>query len=51
VHPEDGIADATSETYKVEIPVTKAGPHGRRIVVLRASDLLGNVATARVDVP
>jgi hypothetical protein len=50
VHPEDGIADATSESYKVEVPAL-AGHPGRRLVVLRASDLLGNVATARVDVP
>jgi hypothetical protein len=50
VHPEDGIADATSESYKVEIPKA-ADQRGRRLVVLRASDLLGNVATARVDVP
>jgi sugar lactone lactonase YvrE len=50
VHPEDGIADATSESYKVEIP-TRADQRGPRVVVLRASDLLGNVATARVDLP
>ncbi len=48
IHPEDGIADATSESYRVEIPMAGGLP-GRRIVVLRASDLLGNVATARVD--
>ena len=50
VHPEDGIADATTESYRVEIPAA-ADQRGRRLVVLRASDLLGNVATARVDVP
>jgi len=50
VHPEDGIADATSESYRVEIPA-QADSRGRRLVVLRASDLLGNVATARVDLP
>ena len=50
VHPEDGIADATSESYKVEVPTT-GKERGRRLVVLRASDLLGNLATARVDIP
>ena len=50
VHPEDGIADATTESYRVEIPVAP-DQKGRRLVVLRASDLLGNVATARVDLP
>jgi sugar lactone lactonase YvrE len=50
VHPEDGIADATSESYTVELPA-HADPRARRLVVLRASDLLGNVATARVDLP
>ena len=48
VHPEDGIADGLDERYKIELP---RGGHGRRVVVLRATDLLGNVATARVDVP
>ena len=48
VHPEDGIADATSESYRISVP---AEARGRRLVVLRASDLLGNVATARVDLP
>jgi hypothetical protein len=47
VHPRDGIADSLEETY--EIPL-RAAPAGR-LVVLRATDLLGNVATARVDVP
>ena len=50
VHPEDGIADATSESYKVQLP-PQSDPRGRRLVVLRASDLLGNVATTRVDLP
>jgi sugar lactone lactonase YvrE len=49
VHPEDGIADATSESYKVAL-APQSDPRGRRLVVLRASDLLGNVATTRVDV-
>lgn len=51
VHPEDGIADATRESYRVEIPPAPAHASGRRLVVLRASDLLGNAATARVDLP
>ncbi len=49
VHPVDGIADSLEETYDFALPAAKGG--GPRIVVLRASDLLGNVATARVDVP
>jgi DNA-binding beta-propeller fold protein YncE len=48
VHPEDGIADGLDERYRIELP---RGGHGKRVVVLRATDLLGNVATARVDVP
>jgi hypothetical protein len=50
VHPEDGIADATSESYKVAL-APPPEPRGRRLVVLRASDLLGNLATTRVDLP
>jgi hypothetical protein len=48
VHPEDGIADSTSESYRISVPSV---PRGRRLVVLRASDILGNAATARVDLP
>ena len=48
VHPEDGIADGLDERYRIELP---RGAHGKRVAVLRATDLLGNVATARVDVP
>ena len=48
VHPTDGIADSREETYEIPLPPSKGRP---RIVVLRATDLLGNVATARVDVP
>jgi hypothetical protein len=50
VHPLDGIADAPSESYEVQVP-PPADPKARRVVVLRASDVLGNVATARVDLP
>ena len=49
VHPADGIADSLEESY--EIPLPAAPSPGPRIVVLRATDSLGNVATARVDVP
>ena len=48
VHPTDGIADSLEESYEVPVP---AGAGRARIVVLRATDLLGNVATARVDLP
>ena len=48
VHPMDGIADSLEESY--EIPLSP-GAGRPRIVVLRATDLLGNVATARVDAP
>jgi outer membrane protein assembly factor BamB len=47
VHPVDGIADSAEESYEIAVAAGK----GTRIVVLRATDLLGNVATARVDVP
>ncbi len=50
VYPEDGIADAKSESYRIELPAA-SGSRARRLVVLRASDLLGNASTARVDVP
>ena len=49
VHPEDGIADGLDETFRVELPARTGS--GLRVAVLRASDRLGNVATARVDVP
>lgn len=49
VHPRDGIADSLEETYDIALPAAARG--GRRTVVLRASDLLGNASTARVDVP
>jgi len=48
VHPVDGIADSREETYEISLPPPTGRP---RIVVLRATDLLGNVATARVDAP
>ena len=49
VHPVDGINDSTEETYEFSVQTSESpGPH---VVVLRASDWLGNVATGRVDVP
>lgn len=49
VHPVDGINDAPEETYQFTLAeVPGPGPH---LVVVRAMDLLGNVATARVEVP
>ena len=49
VHPADGIADSLEESYDIPLPAARSA--GPRIVVLRATDSLGNVATARVDVP
>ena len=48
MHPLDGIADSLEESYEIAIA---PAPGRRRIVILRATDSLGNVATARVDVP
>jgi outer membrane protein assembly factor BamB len=49
VHPVDGINDASEETY--EFDVAEKGATGPRTVVVRATDLLGNTASARVEVP
>lgn len=49
VYPVDGIDDSSEETY--DFPVPPADAPGARVVVLRVSDRLGNVATGRVDVP
>jgi WD40 repeat protein len=49
VHPTDGISDTTEETYEfAAAPLAGAGPH---MVVVRSMDLLGNVASARVELP
>jgi hypothetical protein len=49
VHPTDGINDSLEETYEITLDsLPGPGPH---VVVVRAYDLLGNSATARVDVP
>jgi hypothetical protein len=49
VYPLDGINDSSEETYEFAIPSN--GGAAPRVVVLRVSDRLGNVATGRVDVP
>jgi outer membrane protein assembly factor BamB len=49
VHPTDGISDTTDESYEFQPALPAgAGPH---MVVVRAMDLLGNVASARVELP
>jgi len=49
VHPVDGISDSQEETYEiVPGPLAGGGPH---VIVVRATDLLGNVSTSRVEVP
>jgi sugar lactone lactonase YvrE len=49
VHPRDGINDALEESYDIPLrELTGPSPH---IVVVRASDLLGNLSTGRVEVP
>jgi hypothetical protein len=49
IHPADGISDAREETYEFSPQgLDGAGPH---LVVVRATDLLGNASTARVEVP
>jgi sugar lactone lactonase YvrE len=49
VHPVDGINDSREETYEFGLEAP-AGPPPH-VVVLRAFDALGNVSTARVEVP
>ncbi len=48
VHPQDGINDSLEEKYEIAPELEGPGPH---VVVIRAADLLGNVATTRVEVP
>jgi hypothetical protein len=47
VHPKDGINDAREETYEFTPEGLGSGPH---MVVVRATDLLGNLGTARVEI-
>ena len=49
VYPADGINDGLEETYEIA-PGEISGP-GSHVLVVRATDLLGNVATARIEVP
>ena len=49
VHPRDGINDALEESY--DIPLRDLSGPSPHIVVVRASDLLGNLSTGRVEVP
>lgn len=49
VHPADGLCDAGEESFEFALP-PREEPRPWRVVV-RARDLLGNVATARVEVP
>lgn len=48
VYPVDGINDAREESYEFLPRLVPPGPH---IVIVRATDMLGNVATARIEVP
>jgi outer membrane protein assembly factor BamB len=49
VYPTDGISDGREEAYEFTPEgIAGAGPH---MVVVRATDLLGNVASARVEIP
>ena len=47
IHPKDGISDSLEETYEFQPRGLGTGPH---VVVVRATDLLGNVSTARLNV-
>src|SRR5262249_20931227 len=48
-HPLDGINDGLEESYELAVgEMTGRGPH---VVVVRASDLLGNLATGRIEIP
>jgi hypothetical protein len=48
VYPSVGINDGLEETYEIEIhDLPGAGPH---TLVVRGTDLFGNVATARIEV-
>jgi outer membrane protein assembly factor BamB len=49
IRPVDGINDSLEETYELRPEgLAKPGPH---LLVLRVFDLLGNAATARVEIP
>jgi hypothetical protein len=46
VHPQDGINDGLEESYEIALTELAPGPH---VVVIRSTDSLGNVASARVE--
>lgn len=49
IHPTDGINDSLEEAYEFAVPeLTGPGPH---VLVVRASDLLGNTSTGRIEIP
>ncbi len=48
-HPVDGLADSPEERYDIA-PRAASGP-GPHVVMLRATDILGNTSTVRVDLP
>jgi sugar lactone lactonase YvrE len=49
IRPLDGINDSLEETYELHPEgLAKPGPH---VLVIRVFDLLGNAATARVELP
>jgi len=47
LHPVDGIADSPEETFSIPLDGLAGGTH---LVVVRATDQLGNVSVARVEV-
>ncbi|MGE0454104.1 MAG: hypothetical protein AB7O37_17705 [Vicinamibacteria bacterium] len=47
IHPQDGINDALEEAYEFDVALE---PGAAQVVVVRATDQLGNVGTARVEV-
>ncbi len=49
VHPKDGICDSLEEEFEIA-PERPSGP-GPHLFVVRASDRLGNLATAQVELP
>jgi hypothetical protein len=46
IHPKDGISDSLEETYEFQPRGMGTGPH---VVVVRVTDLLGNISTARLN--
>lgn len=49
LHPEDGLSDSGVEAFSFPAP-TGEGP-GPHVLVLRATDRLGNVGTTRLELP